>query len=76
MSRNLIQEIEGLAALSRLKILALQHNRIQDIKGLEALVSLEELYLSNNRISCLQGLGTMVAEIPLHRWPLIIAGSF
>lgn len=56
LSRNRLQSIQGLDALSNLRILALQNNQIEEIRGLDRLECLEELYLSNNRLQRIEGL--------------------
>ena len=51
-----INEIKGLANLTHLEGLMLDHNQISNIKGLEKLENLKMLWLSNNKIEKIEGL--------------------
>ena len=52
-----VPTIEGLAALTRLRVLELGSNRIRTIEGLETLTGLQELWLGRNRIAQIAGVG-------------------
>ncbi len=54
-----VKEIEGLEALTELRVLCLTNNQIQTTEGLENLYNLRHLFLDRNSISRIQGLDTL-----------------
>jgi tetratricopeptide (TPR) repeat protein len=56
LSRNQIENIEGLTELISLRKLTFRENRIQKIDGLVSLIQLNELDLSDNQIETIEGI--------------------
>eukprot|EP00697_Spironema_sp_BW2_P007337 gnl/Spiro4/21585_TR10566_c0_g2_i1.p1 gnl/Spiro4/21585_TR10566_c0_g2~~gnl/Spiro4/21585_TR10566_c0_g2_i1.p1 ORF type:complete len:451 (+),score=35.74 gnl/Spiro4/21585_TR10566_c0_g2_i1:1-1353(+) len=56
LSSNMIQRIENLGSLSRLRVLNLSSNQLRTLEGLGGLFALRKLTLSYNKISSLGGI--------------------
>ncbi|KAI5747738.1 dynein light chain 1, axonemal isoform X2 [Diaphorina citri] len=60
LSTNMIEKINGLSGLKKLKVLSLARNNIKSFAGLEPLAeTLEELWVSYNYIEKTKGIGVM-----------------
>uniref|UniRef100_A0A8D9E6K0 Dynein axonemal light chain 1 n=1 Tax=Cacopsylla melanoneura TaxID=428564 RepID=A0A8D9E6K0_9HEMI len=60
LSTNMIEKINGLSGLKKLKILSLARNNIKSFAGLEPLAdTLEELWVSYNYIEKTKGIGVL-----------------
>ena len=59
VSRNLIEEIGGLASLRFLRVLNLSYNRLSKLSNLEGVTTITDLNVEGNAIESLDGLNTL-----------------